>query len=102
MLAIIPMPVYATFTVMEENQMEDFVQIVKVLSDETDGDEFGHEWKVYYILYQTEDQEGYPCYDLYTDDGLGNGVRISRGYKLRDMQNLILKLGKFIEWKKAA
>lgn len=79
--------------------MDDMKQIVLVRSDGTDGDETGREWTVHYILYEMRD-EGRTCYDIYDDDGEGNGVQICRGYNLSRMLLLTLRLGVFIEWGK--
>lgn len=79
-----------------------FEQIVKVKSDEWDGDESGHHWQTHYVLYQTNDDldgNGHECFDLYDDDGEGNGDMIARGYNKSQMVHLTLKLGEFVEWK---
>lgn len=82
-------------------------QICKVLSGEWDGDSFGNEWPVHYVLYRTTDDSGgefhgRECFDLYSDDGAGNGDFIARGHNLIQMRSLTLRLGEFVEWEKAA
>ena len=74
-------------------------QIVKVRSKEYDGDETGHEWQIHYVLLREADDEGTPCFDLYDDDGRGNGNMIARGYHEPSMVSLTLRLGEFVEWK---
>jgi hypothetical protein len=74
-------------------------QVVKVRSDETDGDETGRHWTVHYILFHDQDDDGRDCYDLYTDDGAGNGKMICRGYNKNTMVSLTLRLGEFVAWK---
>ena len=74
-------------------------QIVKVVSDEYDGNEDGVEWRIHYILFETDDDDGLKCFDLYDDDGRGNGTMICRGYNLIRMRSLTLRLGDFVEWK---
>lgn len=78
---------------------EIFEQYAKVVSDEVDGDETGRHWKIHYVLYLTQDDDGRKCFDLYSDDGLGNGDMISRGYNERSMRSLVLRLGRHVEWK---
>ena len=82
--------------------MDDLIQECRVESDYVDGDEDGREWKVQYVLYKTLDDEYRVCYDIYTDDGLGNGVKVCRGYNANHMRSMTLQLGRFIEWKAAA
>lgn len=78
--------------------MEKFEQICRVKSSEWDGDESSHEWQVHYVLYATNDDDGRDCFDLYDDDGRGNGIRIARGYTKSRMVSLTLRLGEFVEW----
>lgn len=73
-------------------------QIVKVVSDETTGDVFGNEWREHYVLYADNDDDGVPCFDLYTDDGQGNGNMICRGYNQGAMRSLTLRLGTWVAW----
>jgi len=75
-----------------------FEQIVRVESNETDGNESGKHWTVHYVLYDTIDDEDRQVFALYTDDGEGNGVEICRGYNLNAMRSLALRLGEFVEW----
>ena len=75
-----------------------FDQYAKVVSDEWDGNEDGVEWNVHYVLYKTIDDDGAHCFDLYKDDGRGNGDMIARGYNEAAMRSLVLRLGKFLEW----
>lgn len=79
-----------------------FDQVAKVVTDEYDGDDAGHEWAVHYVLYRTTDDDGRVCFDLYEDDGEGNGTQIARGYHQHRMVSLTLRLGAFVEWKAAA
>lgn len=72
-----------------------FEQILRVNSDEIDGDESGAHWRVDYVLIRTHDDAGLECYDVYTDDGYGNGDMICRGYNKHVMRSLTLKLGQF-------
>jgi hypothetical protein len=76
-----------------------FDQLCKVRADEIDGDEEGNEWVVHYVLYETQDDEGATCYDLYQGDGEGNGIQICRGYSQGRMRSLTLRLGELVEWK---
>lgn len=76
----------------------DFIQRVKVRSDETDGDETGRAWAIHYVLYETADEQGAKCFDLYEDDGHGNGVMLCRGHHESRMRSLALRLGEFVEW----
>lgn len=78
--------------------MDDFEQIVRVESQETNADQFGG-WNVHYVVYRTRDDDGRECFDLYDDDGRGNGVKIARGYHQGRMVSLCLRLGEFVEWK---
>ena len=82
------------------NQSYKFEQLCKVVSDEWDGDDFGNEWPIHYVVYATCDDEGTPCFDLYSDDGKGNGDMECRSYNERRMVSICLKLGYFVEWKK--
>lgn len=75
-------------------------QVVKVVSQEWDGDDVGNEWQVHYVLYRTRDDDGAECFDLYSDDGEGNGDMVTRGYNHAAMRSLTLKLGHFLEWGK--
>lgn len=75
-----------------------FEQALKVVSPEYTGDESGREWRVHYVLYRTHDDDGRECFDLYDDDGAGNGTQIARGYHQRRMVSLTLRLGEFVEW----
>jgi hypothetical protein len=82
-----------------------FEQVLKVRSDEWDGDDDGNEWQVHYVLYRAAgdpgaDDENLTCYDLYSDDGKGNGEMICRGYHLGSMRSLALKLGELVEWQR--
>lgn len=81
-----------------EIQKTVFEQYGKVRSDETDGDDCGHEWAVHYILYRSQDDDGRACFDLYSDDGEGNGDLIARGHNETKMRSLLLRLGTFVEW----
>jgi hypothetical protein len=74
-------------------------QYLKVRTNEWDGDESGDEWQVHYVLMETEDDDGRRCFDLYTDDGEGNGNKVCRGYHETDMRSMTLRLGEFVEWK---
>lgn len=77
----------------------EFIQLVKVIvPNEWDGDEFGNEWQVHYVLYRTYNEEGNRCYELYLDDGKGNGNLICRGTNEAEMRRLTLRLGEFVEW----
>lgn len=73
-------------------------QRVKVRSSDWDCDLDGRSWAVHYVLYETEDHEGINCFDLYDDDGKGNGTMICRGYHEGRMRSLTLRLGEFVEW----
>lgn len=73
-------------------------QHCKVRSDDYDGDETGREWAVHYVLYETVDDDGTRCFDLYSDDGEGNGDMIARGYDVHAMRSLTLRLGAFVAW----
>jgi hypothetical protein len=78
----------------------DMEQIALVRTDTLDGDDFGNEWTLHYVLYRNEDHEGSPCFDIYEDDGAGNGVMLCRGWKESAMRSLILSLGDLVEWQK--
>ena len=45
-----------------------------------------------------EDDDGHECFDVYTDDGAGNGELVARGYNHERMRTLTLALGEFVEW----
>ena len=75
-----------------------FEQDVKVRTSVVDGDESGNHWTVYYVLYDTEDDDCHVCYDLYEEDGNGNGKIVCRGYNINRMRSLTLRLGEFVEW----
>ena len=64
-----------------------------VKTDEVDGDEFGNEWTVHYIVYETEDDNGFPVFDLYEGDDKGNSVKVATFGKLKDARSIVLKLG---------
>jgi hypothetical protein len=82
--------------------MTDMKQIVRVRSAEFDGDEDGNEWQVEYVLFETHTDGAIhhptPVYQLYDDDGRGNGSLICTGTSLKRMRSLILRLGQFVEW----
>lgn len=83
--------------------MEDgFEQVVRVNSNERTGDESGDEWTVFYALYRVHTEEGVVVYDLYDDDGFGNGTMICRGTHRSRMVSLTMRLGTFVEWTKPA
>ena len=73
-------------------------QVLRVDTGEIDGNEDGREWPVHYVLFQTEDDDGHECFDVYTDDGAGNGELVARGYNHERMRTLTLALGEFVEW----
>lgn len=77
-----------------------FEQILRVRSNETDGDESGRHWTVHYVLFEAEDGDGNPSFDLYTDDSEGNGSFICSGGNRNKMVSLTLRLGAFLEWRK--
>ena len=79
-----------------------FEQRLRVRSHEYNGDETGAEWRVEYVLYETSDENDVRCFELYECDDRDNGVMICRGYKESDMRHLTLRLGDFVEWRKAA
>ena len=79
--------------------MTAFEQVLRIKSNEYDGDDAGNEWQVQYVLFRTEDADGTECFDLYTDDGKGNGEMICRGYSQGSMVSLALRLGEFVEWR---
>lgn len=79
--------------------MSELIQIAKVDSGEIDGDDHGNQWVVHYVLYETADDDGRQCFDLYDSDGLGNGKQICRGYNIGAMRSLTLRLGDLVEWK---
>lgn len=76
-----------------------FEQQVRVRSGDVDGDDFGTEWDVHYAVYATEDEDGVPCFDLWQDDGHGNGELVCAGYNRQKMVSLCLKLGDQVEWR---
>lgn len=83
-------------------------QVMKVISSECDGDFDPNtnriiEWKISYILYETTSNEKVQYnsiynFEIYDDDGMGNGNFICAGYSISKMINLMRKLGKFVEW----
>ena len=77
-------------------------QIVKVATEDYDGDDFGNEWQVFYWLTAETDDAGLPCFMLWEGDDRGNGNRIATGYNENRMVSLTLKLGRWVEWKAAA
>ena len=83
-------------------------QILKVNANERDGDECGHEWDAYYLLYEDDGEdekvlgfEPLAPYAVYRDDGAGNGSEVCRGWNVNDMRHMVLALGTFVEWKTA-
>ena len=76
-----------------------FEQRAKVISDDHDGDETGREWQVYYIIYETEDEDGRTVYALYKDDGEGNGEGLANFFRRNDAMHILLKLGKLVEYR---
>lgn len=77
-----------------------FEQCARVVSDDWDDDGTGQAvWRIHYVLYETVDDDDVKCYDLYDDDGRGNGTQICRGYNLDRMRSLVLSLGDLVEWK---
>lgn len=74
-----------------------FEQVVKVVTDDWDSDH-GDEWRVHYVLYETVTDDGAECFDLYEDDGEGNGTQIARGFNKSRMVSLTLRLGAWVEW----
>lgn len=81
-------------------------QICKVRTDIVDGDEGGNEWKVHYILYELDEPTDYEGvhhkFEIYEDDGAGNGVFVCSGFSRRLMRGLILQLGEFVEWEEGS
>lgn len=78
-------------------------QVLKVRTSETDGDETGAHWTVHYVLFETVDEDrDCPCFDLFDDDGRGNGKQICRGWNRNAMVSLALRLGAFVEWRPQA
>lgn len=73
-------------------------QIVRVRTMDYDGNEDGVEGQIHYVLYRERDNAGRECFDLYEDDGRGNGDFIARGYHPGRMRGLVLRLGEFVEW----
>ncbi len=76
-----------------------FEQRAKVISDDYDGDDTGREWQVYYIIYETESEDGRVVYALYKDDGEGNGEGLADFYRRNDAMNILLKLGTLVEYR---
>lgn len=76
-----------------------FEQYLKVRSNDRDDSGAGHEWTIHFVLYKTSDDNGRHCFDLYEDDGEGNGDFVCRGYKESSMLDLTLRLGTFVEWR---
>lgn len=76
----------------------EFDQIIKVRSNEYDGDETGREWRIHYVVYRTRDDDGRRCFDLYEDDGHGNGDMLCRFYKEARARQIAIKLGELIEY----
>lgn len=68
-------------------------QVLKIVTDERDGDEFGQEWQLHYVLYESADDDGVTCWDLYEDDGAGNGTQVCRGYHKSSIVHMALRLG---------
>ena len=69
-------------------------EVLRVTAGERDGDETGREWEVDYVLFESvDDDTGLTTFDLYTDDGLGNGPRICRFDNLTVARSLMLRLG---------
>lgn len=76
-----------------------FEQRAKVISDDYDGDESGREWQVYYIIYETADEDGRTVYALYKDDGEGNGEGLANFFRRNDAMHILLKLGTLVEYR---
>lgn len=85
-------------------------QILRVNSGEWTGDDSGREWTVFYVLHRLMvDDDGYEnpdptketkeVFDLFDDDGRGNGTMICRGTNRNAMTSMVLRLGEFVEWK---
>lgn len=75
-----------------------FDQMLRVRSGELDGDESGLEWIVEYVVYETVDDDGQAVFDLYDDDGRGNGKMLARFVNRRVAREVTLRLGEFVEW----
>lgn len=69
-----------------------FQQVMKV-RDSRSSDRF-------YVVYETvdEDKGNCQCFDVYEDDGAGNGTMVCRGYNIIRIRSMVLSLGEFIEW----
>jgi hypothetical protein len=52
-----------------------------------------------YVVYETVDDDGKECFDVYEDDGEGNGTQVARGYNIIRIRSMVLCLGEFIEWR---
>lgn len=77
-------------------------QILRVRSNEEDGDDSGRHWQVHYVLTEEENVEDSPefkPFHLWTDDGFGNGILVCVGSNKTQMVSLTLKLGTFIAWR---
>lgn len=79
--------------------MSELKQIAKIKTDEIDGTEDGRvEWCVHYTVYETKDDDGFECFDIYCGDDLGNGRMICRGRRRFEMISLACRLGELIEY----
>ncbi len=58
----------------------------------------------YYVVYETidEDNGDVQCFDIYEDDGEGNGTMVCRGHDMNRIRSMVLSLGEFIEWDRPA
>jgi hypothetical protein len=79
-------------------QQGELVQLAMVRTNETDGDSYGNEWLLHYVVYHTVDDDSRECYDIYADDGEGNGTQVARGYNRSDVISIVLRLGDLVEW----
>ena len=69
-------------------------QILKVVTDQWDEDGHGNAWQIHYILYAVDDH-----FELWEDDGEGNGILIFTGNHKHRCIGVALRLGKQLEWK---
>ncbi len=76
-----------------------FEQRVRVESEDYDGDDSGHEWTIFYVIYETENDDGQTVFELWKDDNKGNGEGLGAFYKRSDAFGIVQKLGTLVEYR---
>ena len=83
--------------------MSGLLQVCKVRSNEIDNDydptnNRVYSWNVHYVVYQTTDDDGFICWDLYDCDDRGDGAQLCRFRNRQQALRICLRLGEPVEY----